>query len=137
MNKKIDLTQSHDVLGEYSKLDFSKIKEKYTDPGTKYCFSVLDEEIVTGYLIKLACFRHLRDLQRQNTADFEYVYDINEAEKLLKFASICPNVDTGEPTQLMEWQKFIFCMLFGWRNAVARDLVVRSFLSHVVKVKRI
>ena len=93
MNKKIDLTQSHDVLGEYSKLDFSKIRENYTDPGTKYCFSVLDGEIVTGYLIKLACFRHLRDLQRQNTADFEYVYDIREAEKLLKFASICPNVD--------------------------------------------
>lgn len=129
MNKKIDLTQSHDVLGEYSKLDFSKIKEKYTDPGTKYCFSVLDEEIVTGYLIKLACFRHLRDLQRQNTADFEYVYDIHEAEKLLKFASICPNVDTGEPTKLMEWQKFIFCMLFGWRNAEGGKRFSRAIVS--------
>ena len=129
MNKKIDLTQSHDVLGEYSKLDFSKIKEKYTDPGTKYCFSVLDEEIITGYLIKLACFRHLRDLQRQNTADFEYVYAINEAEKLLKFASICPNVDTGEPTQLMDWQKFIFCMLFGWRNKEGGKRFSRAIVS--------
>nr|WP_153551249.1 terminase large subunit [Ligilactobacillus murinus] len=129
MNKKIDLTQSHDVLGEYSKLDFSKIRENYTDTGTKYCFSVLDGEIVTGYLIKLACFRHLRDLQRQNTADFEYVYDIREAEKLLKFASICPNVDTGEPTKLMEWQKFIFCMLFGWRNAEGGKRFSRAIVS--------
>lgn len=127
--KKVDLTQSHDVLGAYKKLDLRDIRSNYTDAGTKYCFDVLDEKVITGYLIKLACFRHLRDLERQGTAGFEYVYSVTEANKLLKFASICPNVDTGEPTKLMDWQKFIFCMLFGWRNAEGGKRYSRAIVS--------
>lgn len=114
--QKIDLVQSHDVIGMYEKLDFNQERRKYTDPGTVYAFDVLDGKITTGYLIKLAAFRHLRDLQRQGQADFPYEYSPSHASKLLKFASICPNVDTEEPTKLMHWQEFIFSMLFGWRN---------------------
>ncbi len=125
----IDLTQSHDVLGAYKKINFSDIKEKYQDSGTKYCFEVLSGKITSGYLIKLACFRHLRDLQRIGNADFPYNYSIKQANNLLKFASICPNVDTGEPTKLMQWQKFIFCMLFGWRNKEGGKRFSRAIVS--------
>ena len=127
--QKIDLVQSHDVIGMYEKLDFNQERRKYTDPGTVYAFDVLDGKITTGYLIKLAAFRHLRDLQRQSQADFPYTYDIHESEKLLKFASICPNVDTGEPTKLMDWQKFIFSMLFGWRNREGGKRFTRAIVS--------
>lgn len=127
--QKIDLVQSHDVIGMYEKLDFNQERRKYTDPGTVYAFDVLDGKITTGYLIKLAAFRHLRDLQRQGKADFPYTYDIHESEKLLKFASICPNVDTGEPTKLMDWQKFIFSMLFGWRNREGGKRFTRAIVS--------
>ena len=113
---KIDLTQTHDVDGAYQSIDWTDIKNDYTDPGTKYCFDVLDKKIQAGYSIKLACFRHLRDLQRQDTKDFPYHYDIKAANMLLKFAAIAPNVDTGEPTELMAWQKFIFCQMLGWRD---------------------
>ncbi len=126
---KIDLTQSHDVIGEYQKLDFKGIKKQYTDPGTKYAFDVLDGKIQSGYMIKLASFRHLRDLQRQGNSDFPYTYCVKEAEKLLKFAAICPNVDTGEPTKLMDWQKFIFSMLLGWRNAEGGKRFSRAIVS--------
>lgn len=114
---KIDLTQTHDVDGAYEAVDWSEIRKKYKDPGTNYCFDVLDKKIQAGYLIKLACFRHLRDLQRQGNKDFPYNYDIEAANILLKFAAIAPNVDTGEPTKLMDWQKFIFCQMIGWRDA--------------------
>ncbi|MBC6342097.1 terminase large subunit [Lactobacillus kimbladii] len=114
---KVDLTQTHDVDGSYEAIDWSKIREKYKDPGTNYCFDVLNKKIQAGYLIKLACFRHLRDLQRQGNKDFPYHYDIEAANILLKFAAIAPNVDTGEPTKLMDWQKFIFCQMIGWRDA--------------------
>lgn len=127
--QKIDLVQSHDVIGMYEKLDFNQERRKYMDPGTVYAFDVLDGKITTGYLIKLAAFRHLRDLQRQGQADFPYTYDIHESEKLLKFASICPNVDTGEPTMLMDWQKFIFSMLFGWRNREGGKRFTRAIVS--------
>ena len=114
---KVDLTQTHDVEGAYDAIDWSAIRKKYKDPGTNYCFDVLDKKIQAGYLIKLACFRHLRDLQRQGNKDFPYHYDIEAANILLKFAAIAPNVDTGEPTKLMDWQKFIFCQMIGWRDA--------------------
>ena len=114
---KIDLTQTHDVEGAYDAINWSAIRKKYKDPGTNYCFDVLDKKIQAGYLIKLACFRHLRDLQRQGNKDFPYHYDIEAANILLKFAAIAPNVDTGEPTMLMDWQKFIFCQMIGWRDA--------------------
>ena len=126
---KIDLTQTHDVEGSYKSMDWSEIRKKYEDPGTKYCFDVLDNKILAGYAIKLACFRHLRDLQRQGDDDFPYHYDIEAANRLLKFASIAPNVDTGEPTELMPWQKFIFCQMIGWRDTENLKRYTRVIVS--------
>lgn len=127
--QKIDLTKSKDVIGTYKSIDFSFERKTYTDYGTQYCFDVLDGKIVAGYMIKLACFRHLRDLQRQGNDDFPYTYEVGEADKLLRFASICPNVDTGEPTKLMPWQNFILCMLFGWRNLTGGKRYSRAMIS--------
>lgn len=56
---KIDLTQTHDVLGAYQSINWTDIKNKYQDDGTKYCFEILNESTVSGYLMKLACFRNL------------------------------------------------------------------------------
>lgn len=114
---KIDLTQTHDVEGAFNSIDFSFIKSKYTDDATKYCFDVLENPIrQTGYLEKLHCFRHLRDLQRQNTKDFPYYYDVSEFEKALKIASVIPDVDTHELLPLMDWQKFIIAEINGWKD---------------------
>ena len=113
---KIDLTQTHDVEGAFNSIDWSDIKTKYHDPATLYAFSVLNGTKLAGYKIKLACFRHLMDLKRQGRPDFPYHYDVDEANRLLRFAKICPNVDTGEPTKLMEWQEFTFALMFGWRD---------------------
>lgn len=127
--EKIDLTQSHDVLGAYHNIDWSNIRDKYQDPGTKYAFKVLDEKITTGYLMKLAAFRHVQDLRRAEITNFSYHYDISEVDKILKFASIAPNVDTGKPTKLMDWQEFIFAMLFGWRDELNTKRFTRVVLS--------
>ena len=113
---KIDLTQTHDVEGAFNSIDWSDIKTKYHDPATLYTFSVLNGTKLAGYKIKLASFRHLMDLKRQGQPDFPYHYDVEEANRLLTFAKICPNVDTGEPTKLMNWQEFTFALMFGWRD---------------------
>ncbi|ALJ99625.1 large subunit terminase [Streptococcus phage 128] len=126
---KTNLTKTHDIDAAYKEFDFTDIAKKYQDDGTKYCFDALEGRITTGYMIKLACFRHLRDLQRQGNDDFPYYYDTDEAAKLLRFARICPNVDTGEPTKLMAWQKFILCMLFGWRNDNGGKRFSRAIVS--------
>lgn len=129
----IDLTQSHDVLGAYHGIDFNGVRKEFTDPATKYALDVMDEKVQAGYLMKLACFRHLRDLQRYQGGSFNFYYDVNEVDKILKFAAIAPNVDTGEPTKLMPWQKFIFAMLFGWRDY---DTNTKRFTRVVLSVAR-
>ncbi|TGE61126.1 terminase [Weissella confusa] len=129
---RVDLTQSHDVLGWYHKLhgDYADIRTKYKDAGTKYTFSVLDGDVLAGYMIKLAAFRHIQDLVRSETDDsFDYHYNIREANKILKFASVFPDVDTGEPMPLMPWEKFALTMLVGWRDHLGNKRFTTAILS--------
>lgn len=126
---KIDLTQKHDVINAYQLVDFSDIKSKYKDAGTKYAIDVLEGKEKSGYLIKLASFRHLRDLQRQGQVDFPYIYSTKQANNILKFSSIAPNVDTGEFTKLMPWQKFIMTQLIAWRNLDGGKRFSRAIVS--------
>ncbi|MCW1006635.1 terminase large subunit [Streptococcus anginosus] len=127
---KIDLTKTKDVIGAYKSIDFSFVREKYKDAGTRYCFDVLDEKIVTGYYIKLACFRHLRDLQRQGQEDFPYVYSVDAFNRFLKFLSLVPNVDDlSQKLKPMNWQLFIFSQLFAWLDLDGLPRYVNTILS--------
>ncbi|MCS9990750.1 terminase large subunit [Weissella confusa] len=129
---RIDLTQSHDVLGWYQQLhgEYADIRNKYKDAGTKYTFSVLDGDVLAGYMIKLAAFRHIQDLVRSETDDsFDYHYNVREANKILKFASVFPDVDTGEPMPLMPWEKFALTQLVGWRDHLGNKRYTTAILS--------
>lgn len=129
---RVDLTQSHDVLGWYQQLhgDYADIRTKYKDAGTKYAFSVLDGDVLAGYMIKLAAFRHIQDLVRSETDDsFDYHYNVREANRILKFASVFPDVDTGEPMPLMPWEKFALTMLVGWRDHLGNKRFTTAILS--------
>lgn len=113
--QEIDLTKSKDVISAYNSIDFSYERKNYTDYGTQYCFDVLEGKIVAGYNIQLACFRHLRDLQRQGDSDFPYVYSVEAFNRFLKFLSLVPNVDDlSQKLEPMDWQYFIFAQLFAW-----------------------
>lgn len=129
---RVDLTQSHDVLGLYQQLhgNYADIRTKYKDAGTKYAFSVLDGDVLAGYMIKLAAFRHIQDLVRSETDDsFDYHYNVREANKILQFASVFPDVDTGEPMPLMPWEKFALTMLVGWRDHLGNKRFTTAILS--------
>ena len=124
------MTKTKDVIGAYKNIDFSFVREKYKDAGTRYCFDVLDEKIVTGYYIKLACFRHLRDLQRQDQEDFPYVYSVDAFNRFLKFLSLVPNVDDlSQKLKPMNWQLFIFSQLFAWLDLDGLPRYVNIILS--------
>ena len=129
---RVDLTQSHDVLGWYQQLhdEYADIRTKYKDAGTKYTFSVLDGDVLAGYMIKLAAFRHIQDLVRSETDDsFDYHYNVREANKILRFASVFPDVDTGEPMPLMPWEKFALTQLVGWRDHLGNKRYTTAILS--------
>lgn len=129
---RVDLTQSHDVLGWYQQLhsDYADIRIKYKDAGTKYAFSVLDGDVLAGYMIKLAAFRHIQDLVRSETDDsFDYHYNVREANKILQFTSVFPDVDIGEPMPLMPWEKFALTQLVGWRDHLGNKRYTTAILS--------
>ena len=112
---QVDLTKTHDVISAYKSIDYSSIRKNYKDPGTQYAFDVLDEKIMAGYAIKLACFRHLQDLKRQGHDDFPYVYSLDSLKRFSKFVSLVPNVDDlTSKINLMDWQWFIFSQIIGW-----------------------
>lgn len=85
---------------------------------------------MAGYNIKLACFRHLRDLQRQGQEDFPYTYSVDAFNRFLKFLSLVPNVDDlSKKLEPMDWQLFIFSQIFAWFDLDGLPRFVNIILS--------
>lgn len=99
--------------------------------GIKYAEAVVAEKIeVCGYVVG-ACKRFLTDLRRK---DWEFRPDL--AERAMAFAGLMVNIkgpEAGKPLRLMDWQRFIFCNLFGF---VEPGTETRRFRQGVVFVPR-
>lgn len=106
-----------------------------TDSVTQYCNDVLEGKVITGRLVKLACERHLNDLERSKTNDFAYRFDVEKAERIIRFAEKLV-IDEGDeilPLRLYGFQKFILGSLMGW---VYKDSGYRRFRSSYISVGR-
>lgn len=66
------------LFKDYYDDDFSFIRKRYQDEGTKYCFE-------------------------DDASDFPFYYDLKKCKQVMNFAKICPNVDTDKQVDLMEW----------------------------------
>ena len=89
------------------------------DLTTAYAKDVLEGKIITGKLVKLACERHLNDLERAKTEEFPYYFDVKEADKTFKFFELLKFTDgeiAGQQVKLLSFQHFILGNLFGWKN---------------------
>lgn len=80
-------------------------------------------EIVMGIrpsceMERLACERHLNDLQRQATPNFPFVFDESRADRIFDwFEKCCRHVRgpfSGELIELLPFQKFDLGAVFGW-----------------------
>lgn len=89
------------------------------DRCTAYAKRVVAGEIVAGELQILACKRHLKDLERQNTEGFMYYFDVDKANEVIEFAETLFIAEGQEKKQLKlkGFQDFIFGSLYGWRNS--------------------
>ena len=115
--------------------NYDDIKRKYRDPATVYAFKVLDGDMLTSRSIKLAAFRHIQDLRRQNEdPDFKYIYDLKQCRLIVKFASLCPEPSTNKPLPLDLWQLAILCQVVGWRDRNNPDLA--RFTDIIISVAR-
>ncbi len=74
-------------------------------------------ERVVGKPERMACERHLRDLLRQGTEGFPYVFDEDRADRIIRWFEHCRHVEgplAGKVIQLEPFQKFDLCNMFGW-----------------------
>lgn len=97
------------------------------DPVTAYARAVVDGAIPAGKYHRLACQRHLNDLERQNTAGFPYVFSWPHADQFLRFARLMKHYKgplAGQFFEPTDVQVFRLGSLFGWRQV---DTGLRRF----------
>ena len=90
-----------------------------SDRVTAYAREVVAGRVICGELHRLACRRHLRDLERQGTAAFPYYWDAEAAERVLSYAETLTIAEGAEPrpVRLIPSQVFDIGCTFGWRKS--------------------
>lgn len=105
-----------------------------TDRVTEYARRVVAGEVACGELHRLACKRHLDDLERVGTPGFPYTWDASEAERIIEYAESLTIIEGFEakPLKLYDFQAFDLGCTFGWFN----DRGFRRFRERYKSVSR-
>ncbi|WP_311408368.1 terminase large subunit [Liquorilactobacillus uvarum] len=101
---------------KFNRSKYIKVISKYNDSAMNYCLDVLENRLLACKNIKLACLRHIKDLQKIGTNGFHYDYSMSKAEGMLNFAAIIPDVSADKCLPLAQFQKFIYSMIEGWKD---------------------
>ncbi len=102
----------------------------------QYAEDVVAGIVPAGKYHRLGCERHLRDLGRIGSADFPFVFDIEKAERLFRFAERLRHYKgewAGTNIKLEPWQKFILGSVIGW---VHKDTGLRRFRTAFNQIPR-
>ncbi|RKN87021.1 terminase large subunit [Paenibacillus ginsengarvi] len=106
------------------------------DRVTRYALEVVEGKLPrrVGKSERQACERHLRDLGRQGTEEFPYVWSPEKARELIEFSESLTLAEGEEPRPLVLWgfQDFIFGSWHGWRTLDG----YRRFRTSYVQVAR-
>ncbi|MGG3893171.1 terminase large subunit [Geobacillus stearothermophilus] len=101
-----------------------------------YCHDVLNGEIVACQKHKWACERFLRDIEREGTDEFPYIFDEEKALRFLKWMTLFKHTKGKLAGQLIEphpIQIFVFGNIYGW---VHKDTGLRRFKKGYWQVAR-
>lgn len=85
----------------------------------KYILGVVSGEILVNQHVKNAVQRHLADLEKSKTDNFQYYFDKKIATAYCKALRMIPHTSgsvAGKPFQLEGWQAFFVWCLYGWRK---------------------
>lgn len=93
----------------------------FTAVAEQYARDVVSGKIPAGKYIRLACQRHLDDLDWQDDDSFKFRFDVKAAHKVCAFVELMPHTKgkwaAQKKTLIMEpWQVFMTCALFGWKR---------------------
>ncbi|MEC2554885.1 terminase large subunit, partial [Bacillus tropicus] len=83
---------------------------------TQYALDVLEVRIIAGNLVKLACQRHINDLERKGTEEFPFIFDEEKANLIIDYSETLTIAEGDEAFQLelADFQVFRFGSLNGW-----------------------
>lgn len=99
-----------------SRRSHARVPSAPDDPTTAYATAAVAGEVVTGRLVRLACARHLRDLETGAARGLTWSAD--HAQHVLdffpRFLRLAEGEHAGHPFTLQPWQQFIVGSLFGW-----------------------
>lgn len=91
------------------------------DRCTQYAVDVVTGKINAGEYVRLACQRHLDDLEKSKTAPYIYYFDVEQSERIINFAEelVIAEGDEEEQVTCYPFQCFILGSLNGWRKKAA------------------
>lgn len=101
-----------------------------------YIKDIESGKIVANVHIKRAIKRFRKDLKRQGTKDFPYVFKPELGERFIQFAEMLKLTNdkwAGTPLKLMGWQCFLFMNVYSWCH---KDTGLRRFRKAVTIVSR-
>lgn len=112
--------------------------KSFTAIAEEYARDVLAEKIPACKWVKLACERHLKDLERARSGDWKFCFDRAKADRVCRFVELWPHVKgvwaaKAQRIKLEPWQIFGICCIFGWVKVATRT---RRFTLAYLEVAR-
>lgn len=108
--------------------------EAIDHPVSRYAVDVLEGKTIAGDLVRLACERHLTDLE--TGIDRGLYFDCKAASAPINFANVIKHttgLSAGKPLTLEPWQVFRHGSVFGWRKIESRHRRFQSTYHQVAK----
>lgn len=101
------------------------------DRVTDYAKRVVAGNVVAGELHRLACQRHLNDLDREGSEDFPFYWDLEAAQRIIEYAETLTLIEGSEPRplRLLDSQAFDLGCRFGWKKNNGYRRFRRSYKS--------
>ena len=105
------------------------------DRCTQYALDVVSGAIIAGEYVRLACQRHLNDLEKAKLAPYRYYFDAEKSEEIINFAEelTIAEGEGQENVTLYPFQCFILGSLNGWRT---KEKGYRRFRTSYVQLGR-
>lgn len=85
----------------------------------RYCNDILDGKILAGKKHKSAIRRFLRDLERSQTDDYPYHFDLETVDDFYEWSKLFKHrkgVLAGQTIEINDYQLFICANIFGWKH---------------------
>ena len=101
-----------------------------------YAKKTADDPSAASLHARLACERFLRDYAEARKKSSRWSFDELAATRAMVFAEQMPNIKgplAGQPISLMDWQKFVYANIFGFKE---RDTGTRRFRQGIVYVPK-